>query len=63
MVYDSVDGLVLTACEDTSIISRLDAYISNVRFPWEQQGALVPVGSLNIWKRDEHSEWSVTACD
>lgn len=61
-MYDEVDGVVVSACEDTRTLSRLDSYLSNIRLPWEDKGAMVPVGSVNVWKRDDNSEWSVTAC-
>lgn len=58
MVYDHQNGILLTACEDAFVLSRIDSYITNVRLPWETKGATVPIGALNVWIRDDSNDWS-----
>ncbi|XXQ35970.1 PX domain-containing protein [Plasmodiophora brassicae] len=59
--YDD-GGVVVTASSDTRVFSRVDSFVTNTSFPWEQQGAIVPVGSVNVWTRNASFEWAVTAC-
>eukprot|EP00474_Spongospora_subterranea_P000516 CRZ00974.1 hypothetical protein [Spongospora subterranea] len=56
------DEFVFTGCEDLAIFHRLDSLLTNAKFPWEKQGAIVPVGSVNVWTRNAQEEWSVCAC-
>ena len=57
-VYDHPNGILFTCCEDSFVLSRLDSYIANVRMPWEEKGATVPIGALNVWLRDSANDWS-----
>ena len=58
LIYDHVNGILFTVCEDASIFSRVDTYISNVRMPWEEKTASLPIGALNVWLRDSVNDWS-----
>jgi len=58
VVYSPADGLVITACEDADLISRLDSQLSNIPLPWEAKSkasSVVPLGSLNCWQLDTES--------
>ena len=58
-VYDHRRGLLLTANEDSFLLSRIDSYISNTRMPWETAPPpLIAVGALNVWARDAANSWS-----
>ncbi len=57
-VYAPEEGLVITACEDADLISRLDSQLSNMPLPWEtrsKNAPTVPLGSLNCWLLDSDS--------
>jgi hypothetical protein len=43
--------MLLIACSDMNITSRVDAYITNVNFPWEQKSeAHISVGAVFAYK-------------
>jgi hypothetical protein len=57
--YDHQRGLLVSANEDSFVLSRIDSYISNTRMPWESAPPpLVSVGALNVWARDDNNGWS-----
>jgi len=57
-VYDPTRGLLITACEDSDIMSRLDSQLSNIQLPWEDSASasVVPLGSLNCWLYEASSD-------
>jgi len=40
-------------------LNKLDATLSNVRMPWEEQGCISPVGSFSCWRRGRKGLWSL----
>lgn len=60
--YDAAENLLISACEDPHIVSRVNSYITNTKMPWEGKSpSEVPIGVLNIWKRDQRGNWDVSA--
>ena len=46
---------------DCSVITRLDAYITNMKAPWESENgeeALIPVGCVECWLAGEKGEFT-----
>lgn len=50
--------MIFTACEDCHAFSRVDARLSNLRFPWEEKGTFTPVGSISCWLK-RRGMWSL----
>ena len=50
-------SVILTACEECGILSKIDAKISNLRFPWEEKGVVTPTGSFSVGLRED-GKWS-----
>jgi len=59
--YDSKAMHCLTACSDTSQLSKLDSWLTNVKLPWEQEtNTIVPVGCVASWVFSaETGTWSM----
>lgn len=65
--YEPDQGLLFTLCGDMNVASRLDAYLTNMKMPWEkeQPQTLLSVGTLECWLQDKNSgldfnkAWSV----
>jgi len=57
---DLVNGLLFTLHSDMNVLTRVDAYMTNMKMPWESEGgepALVNVGNLECWVRDEEGRY------
>lgn len=51
---DPQDGLMIVVCGDMNLLTRMDAYVSNIKMPWEDEnqtseGKFMPVGSVEMW--------------
>lgn len=45
---------------DMNVLTRLDAYMTNMKMPWEaEQGdpAVIPVGCIECWTQKENGEF------
>jgi WD40 repeat protein len=50
-IYLKYEGICYLACSDMNIASRMDAYITNVNFPWEKKtDAHISVGAVFAYK-------------
>ena len=57
MIYLKNENLMLIACSDMSITSRLDAYVTNFNLPWEKKNeAHISVGAVFAYKVINDSE-------
>lgn len=64
--YYEAELIMFTATEDCNLLSRIDRKVSNMRFPWETKGGMVPVGSFSCWKvdntgSDSTADWKLRA--
>jgi hypothetical protein len=51
IVYLKYEGIMIVACSDMNITSRVDAYITNVNLPWEKKtDAHISVGAVFCFK-------------
>lgn len=60
---DNENGLMFIVNSDMNVLTRVDAYMTNMKMPWESEKgefAMVPVGCLECWIRDASSEYSRT---
>ena len=58
LVYLEEKKLMVTVAEDTSDLKKLDAFLANVKLPWEKEEPTpIPTGSLRLWKLDEDGQW------
>ncbi|CAD8088886.1 unnamed protein product [Paramecium sonneborni] len=56
----SEQGLMFVITSDCSVINRLDAYLTNMKAPWESEKgdqALIPVGCVECWLQQENGEF------
>ncbi|GAB5370900.1 hypothetical protein AAMO2058_001533200 [Amorphochlora amoebiformis] len=58
-ILDEKSGAIFTACEEVKILNRMDAHLSNIRMPWEEQGCISPVGSFSCWKKGRKGLWQL----
>ena len=44
-------GALFIICGDMNIVSRVDAYLTNMKMPWEKEAppTLLSVGALECW--------------
>jgi hypothetical protein len=53
-IYLKYDKIAFVACSDMNIASRIDAYITNVNFPWEKKtDSNITVGAVFAFKTKE----------
>lgn len=50
VIWDSKMGLLILGSSDFSFLSRLDSYLTNLRFPWEPAHVPIPMGRVSFWK-------------
>lgn len=53
-------GVLFVVNSDCSVITRLDAYFTNMKGPWESENgeeALIPVGCVECWLQNEQGEF------
>ena len=50
LYYLQDEGIMFAACSDMNLASRVDSYITNVNFPWENNDDYVTVGALFAFK-------------
>jgi hypothetical protein len=56
-IYLKCHNIMLLACADMNIASRIDAYITNVNLPWEKKSdAHISVGALFAYKLTQDSK-------
>eukprot|EP00921_Rhytidocystis_pertsovi_P015989 GHVQ01025287.1.p1 GENE.GHVQ01025287.1~~GHVQ01025287.1.p1 ORF type:complete len:996 (+),score=135.59 GHVQ01025287.1:514-3501(+) len=53
-VYNQRQGILVTGSCDTSVTSRIDSYITNIRLPWEAETDPMPVSRITFWKASKH---------
>ena len=54
-------GVMFIVNSDCSVITRLDAYITNMKAPWESENGeetLIPVGCVECWLSGENGEFT-----
>eukprot|EP00475_Leptophrys_vorax_P008370 TRINITY_DN15408_c0_g1_i1.p1 TRINITY_DN15408_c0_g1~~TRINITY_DN15408_c0_g1_i1.p1 ORF type:complete len:513 (-),score=90.99 TRINITY_DN15408_c0_g1_i1:84-1622(-) len=52
LIYDEKYDIVLSACEDPNLFSKMNSYIANAKLPWESKPiSEIPVGVMNVWGR------------
>lgn len=57
MIYLKYENLMLLACSDMNIASRLDAYVTNFNLPWEKKtDAHISVGAVFAFKVANNSD-------
>lgn len=57
MIYLKYENLMLLACSDMNIASRIDAYVTNFNLPWEKKtDAHISVGAVFAFKVSCNSE-------
>ncbi|EGR33250.1 PX domain protein [Ichthyophthirius multifiliis] len=56
--YESNTGLLFVLCGDMNVASRMDAYLTNMKMPWEkeQPQTLLSVGTLECWIQQQKSD-------
>lgn len=61
LVYAEQDEIIITACEDCNLFSKLDARLSNMRLPWEDKddGRFAPLGTYNVYARNDTMAWEL----
>ncbi|EAR93569.2 PX-SNARE domain protein (macronuclear) [Tetrahymena thermophila SB210] len=65
--YDPDQGVLFVLCGDMNVASRVDAYLTNMKMPWEkeQPQTLLSVGTLECWLQnnqgglDFEKAWSI----
>ena len=63
-VYLKYENVLLIACSDMNITSRVDAYITNVNLPWEKKtDAHISVGAVFAYKVSTDSSGSISVVD
>lgn len=50
VVWDPNLGLLVLGSSDSSLLSRLDSYLTNTHFPWEPCHDPIPMGRISFWK-------------
>ena len=56
-LYLENEGIVFVALSDMKLASRLDSYMTNMNFPWEEKsGAHVTVGAIITYKVEVSKE-------
>jgi hypothetical protein len=64
IVYLKYEGIMIVACSDMNITSRVDAYITNVNLPWEKRtDAHISVGAVFCFKIITDSSGNVEIAD
>lgn len=54
------NGILFTVHSDMNVLTRVDAYMTNMKLPWESERGeptLVLVGCLECWLRNEEGEY------
>lgn len=57
---DVMNGLLFIVSADMNVMTRIDAYMTNMKMPWESEKgepALIPVGVLECWIRDAEGDY------
>jgi len=49
--YEAKQGAIFVLCGDMNVASRVDAYLTNMKMPWEKEAppTLLSVGALECW--------------
>jgi hypothetical protein len=64
MIYLKYEGIMIVACSDMNIASRVDAYITNVNLPWEKKTeAHISVGAVFCYKIVSDSHGNINIAD
>ena len=60
-IYLKIEKILFVACSDMNIASRIDAYITNVNFPWEKKtDSHITVGAIFAFRVKEDSSHGLT---
>jgi hypothetical protein len=57
---DVVNGLLFIVNSDMNVLTRVDAYMTNMKMPWESEKgepAMIPVGCVECWIRNAEGEY------
>lgn len=58
-LYEKNKGIMFILSGDMNVASRMDAYLTNMKMPWEKEAppTLLSVGALECWAQTSESEY------